>query len=208
MIDRVVDFSFILIFFGLAIHTVACIWILIGFEVNGGWIDVSDSNDQDEFFNLNQEVQYENIYIGAIYWMVTTLATVGYGDFKGYTPYEYLFTLFVEFLGIIFFTFFMGKIQGLMAAERGFEDIVESKIVDLEKWLLSLDQARKEEHIPEALYFSIHKFVSSSINGDFNTIIEGFPFYDTLKPSLKYDLCEALFGDFAKRFETLFLDLD
>jgi len=26
------------------------------------------------------------VYITAVYWVVTTLTTVGYGDFKGYTP--------------------------------------------------------------------------------------------------------------------------
>jgi hypothetical protein len=35
-------------------------------------------------------------YIIAVYWVVTTLATVGYGDFKGYNSDEYLFQIGVE----------------------------------------------------------------------------------------------------------------
>jgi hypothetical protein len=31
------------------------------------------------------------IYIQAIYFIITTLTTLGYGDFKGYTSPEYLF---------------------------------------------------------------------------------------------------------------------
>jgi len=31
------------------------------------------------------------IYVSAIYWVITTLTTVGYGDYKGYTQQEYIF---------------------------------------------------------------------------------------------------------------------
>jgi hypothetical protein len=38
----------------------------------------------------------EDIYITALYWVITTLTTVGYGDIKGLTYQEYLFTMAVE----------------------------------------------------------------------------------------------------------------
>jgi len=50
------------------------------------------------------------MYIAALYWTVTTLTTVGYGDFKGYTWEEYLFLIMVELIGLGFFAFFMGEI--------------------------------------------------------------------------------------------------
>lgn len=31
------------------------------------------------------------VYVLAVYFIVTTLVTVGYGDYKGYTSTEYLF---------------------------------------------------------------------------------------------------------------------
>ena len=33
----------------------------------------------------------KEIYIVAVYWVITTLTTVGYGDVKGFTTDEYLF---------------------------------------------------------------------------------------------------------------------
>ena len=33
-----------------------------------------------------------------------------------------------------------------------------------------------------------------------------FPFFDQLKPGLKFELVEELFGDFAQKFDILFLN--
>jgi len=37
-----------------------------------------------------------DVYITSLYWVITTLTTVGYGDIKGLTYQEYLFTMAVE----------------------------------------------------------------------------------------------------------------
>ena len=47
----------------------------------------------------------------AIYWTVTTLTTVGYGDIFPRNNMEYVFTITVEFLGILFFAAVMGSIN-------------------------------------------------------------------------------------------------
>ena len=39
-------------------------------------------------------------------------------------------------------------------------------------------------------------------------IIENFDFYQKLKPGLKYELTNYLFGEFASKFSVLFLDTD
>ena len=39
-------------------------------------------------------------------------------------------------------------------------------------------------------------------------ISDPFPFYAQLKPGLKYELIDELFGDFAENFDPLFLDAD
>jgi hypothetical protein len=55
-----------------------------------------------------------DLYISSIYWAITTLSTVGYGDFKGSTTIEYLYTMGVEFIGIGFFSFIMGSINRII----------------------------------------------------------------------------------------------
>lgn len=147
-----------------------------------------------------------NIYIAAIYWVVTTLTTVGYGDFKGYTVYEYLFQIGVEFIGIGMFAMFMGQVNEFMDQVSNITDIVEDRIEDLDWWLHKLDTSRGEEKIPGPLYYSIKRFVEASLKEDFNMIIEDFDFYYKLKPSLRYELVEELFGDFINKFTVLFVN--
>jgi len=61
---------------------------------------------------------YLVMYVTSIYWVITTLCTVGYGDYKGYTTTEYLFQMIVEFLGIGTFSYFMGSINALVTSEK------------------------------------------------------------------------------------------
>jgi hypothetical protein len=50
-------------------------------------------------------------YINSLYWTVTTLTTIGYGDLKGFTMIEYGFTMFVEFISVAFVSYVMGAIS-------------------------------------------------------------------------------------------------
>ena len=177
------------------IHVLACCWIYIGRKQDGSWID--EPNDYEDFSN-----NY-NIYIAAVYWVVTTLTTVGYGDIKGFTVNEYLFQIGVEFIGIGVFALFMSAVNNNLGTTT---DIVEDKIEDLDWWLYKLDTTRGEEKIPGPLYYSIKRFVETSLKEDFNMIIEDFDFYYKLKPSLRYELVDELFGEFVQRFNILFIN--
>ena len=57
------------------------------------------------------------VLITAIYWVITTLTTVGYGDYKGYQRNEYIFQMVIEFLGISLFSFLMGSINSIVESE-------------------------------------------------------------------------------------------
>ena len=103
IVNRVISFTMLCIFLIVVVHALACLWILIGHKVENSWIVVHGATED---YTSNT-----NLYIASIYWIVTTLTTVGYGDLKGYTPYEYMFQIGVEFIGIGFFALFMGEIQ-------------------------------------------------------------------------------------------------
>jgi len=97
-IQYFVDFFITLL---IVMHSLACMMCKIGTISVGGWLD----NPEDI-----RGLPPSHIYLRALYWVVTTLTTVGYGDIKGFTSLEYQYTMFVEFVGILFFSFIMGSI--------------------------------------------------------------------------------------------------
>lgn len=89
----------------------ACLWILIGEsqfnnddegDIDGrGWIYAMQENQI-------MKKDYWSKYIAAFYWVITTFSSVGYGDLTGNTKTEYIYTMFVEMLGICFFGYIIG----------------------------------------------------------------------------------------------------
>jgi len=70
-----------------AINILGCAWIYIGKIVKCSWIDEGGCG---EGLLVDVEKNF-NVYVTSLYWVITTLTTVGYGDYKGYTSEEYLF---------------------------------------------------------------------------------------------------------------------
>jgi Ion channel len=122
---------FIIVF--VMMHSVSCVWIWIGEQYELSWI-----RNQDYGINANYgtiELEDGTIiadrtckYITSFYWTVTTLATVGYGDVKGFTWQEYCFNMFVEFIGIAFFSFIMGSINNIFLVDSSSKEQVQTKL--------------------------------------------------------------------------------
>jgi len=84
----------IMIYMFTAIHFLACSWIYIGVIVPCSWMHRGDEEckvDGKPYGIIVDKNNPTDIYIISVYWVITTLTTVGYGDFKGYVSDEYLF---------------------------------------------------------------------------------------------------------------------
>ena len=77
-------------------HFLTCAWIYLGMVIVCSWLNQADKNPDgtntcdDGGIPINKADSFK-VFIAAVYWVVTTLTTVGYGDFKGYQPKEYIF---------------------------------------------------------------------------------------------------------------------
>ncbi len=79
----------------IAAHLVACGWVFIEGDIPG-----TSNSDQ---------------YIRALYWTITTIATIGYGDITPKTTVQILFTICVEIIGAGLYGFIIGNIASLIA---------------------------------------------------------------------------------------------
>jgi hypothetical protein len=106
------------------------------------------------------------MYIKSVYWVITTLTTVGYGDYKGYTPPEYIVQMCVEFLGIGFSSYLMGSINNLIGSEETLQEIIDERMENIELWIRKLEKARPK-NFSKNLYNSIKDYTEKSYIYDF-----------------------------------------
>lgn len=179
-VERTIYFITLILYLVYVIHILSCSWTLIGYMSEGSWISVFQSSqkkvDDSELGKGSgkQEFSMNNIaavYVRAVYFIVTSLTTVGYGDFKGSTTNEFLFQMALEFIGIAFFSLLMGSINNILVQESKLSDIMDEKIEELEVWLRKLDTSRGSgKNLPKTLYDSIKNYVEASFLLDFSQI--------------------------------------
>lgn len=80
---------------------------------------VAAFNDFDESTwvartNLTNDSLYTR-YIASLYYAVTTLTTVGYGDVHSYTSAEMIITIFLMIVGVGFYSFIIGLLSSILS---------------------------------------------------------------------------------------------
>ena len=81
----------LIIYMFSAIHILGCAWVYFGKINPCSWLKQSEDKPECGSGFYVDESDNDHVYVTAVYWVITTLTTVGYGDFKGYTPNEFLF---------------------------------------------------------------------------------------------------------------------
>lgn len=90
----------------LITNWITCIWLWIGlrdFDAQG-WIQRLDLSRND-FFDL---------YLHSLYWTVTTLATVGYGDIVPKTRPEIIMAIIMMITGAMLYAFAVGNVVSIL----------------------------------------------------------------------------------------------
>ena len=97
---------FFAVFSLLFIHTISCLWIFLAVENMDidNWIDTFDFN----LYNVG------NMYTIGIYWTVTTITTVGYGDISATNTAERIIASIIMIIGVIAFSFSTGSLSSII----------------------------------------------------------------------------------------------
>ena len=102
----------------LLVHWMACTWVWIGIEESYmGYSELSWLS------RMKPPIDPENInsaelYIIALYWSVTTVTTIGYGDITPGTMPEFVVSIVLEIVGAFIFTYTIGVVAGAIAGNN------------------------------------------------------------------------------------------
>ncbi|MCE9500184.1 MAG: cyclic nucleotide-binding domain-containing protein [Leptospira sp.] len=145
----------------LTAHWIACCWIALGFSVEEG--------------------TKIHLYVRSLYWAITTLTTIGYGDITAKTTVQTLFSIFVELLGAGLYGYVIGSIASLIANR----DISKSKFSEK---MARLDSFMEYKKIPQDLKNKISDYFiylwETKRGYDETIITDGLPSALKMKVSL------------------------
>ncbi|KAK9809148.1 hypothetical protein WJX72_010205 [[Myrmecia] bisecta] len=194
------------------INFLGCLWYWTaatqGFD--GTWIAiyspfVREYGDADGVVN-NQTVQDHipqlRLYLTSIYWAMTTISTVGYGDITPQTVPEICVTLIVFFVGIMFFGILLGSIGEML--QRASKDarraqIYREKMEAVDAWVAKRKIPKRIRHKIRAYYAEV--WVRQAEESNEGQFFSELP--HTLRNEVVWHMCRKLFASLY-----LFRDLD
>ncbi|CAG9326192.1 unnamed protein product [Blepharisma stoltei] len=113
----------------LCVHIVGCLWFFFARLNNFSpdtWVV------RCNYLDNSADVQY----IASIYWAMTTVTTVGYGDISGRTELEQILSMIWMLIGIGFYSFTIGSLSSFLTAIDTKDSILASKLAAIHEFAL------------------------------------------------------------------------
>ena len=209
-ISQIQNLIFIFFFFVMLAHLCACLWIYMGFidrhevsEAQESWVYVNDlyGNAVDgKAYNKDSAA----LYVFSLYWVFTTLTTVGYGDYSAGTTEEYLIVVGFEFIGFCYNAVLISVMSSFFASEATFQDLLDSRLNEMDLWMKRVERSYKPFYMPPQLAKRIQDTVQEAFRSDYNLIVEEYKLYQQLTPKMQTELIQKIFNKFIARFKYFF----
>ncbi len=166
--------------FILTLHVGVCIFIFLGRNDYPNWI-----------INFNFEGHsFKKLYFIGIYYIITTVTTVGYGDLTCVTPKEKLFGIFIEIVGIIAYSWILTSISNYVKSKSDQEEEYFKKYKILEDIKMTYDD------FSEDLFERIDRYIKHKTRNEDEEkqLIDELPI--ALKNNLVYSMYEPIIQNF------------
>ncbi|OMJ70146.1 hypothetical protein SteCoe_31944 [Stentor coeruleus] len=114
---RIAAFFFILL---ISVHILGCLWF---------YVSKTDSSNMTwaSFYHIEDQPDYAQ-YLSSIYFVFTTLTTVGYGDNTPISNIEKIFTIILMAFGVIFYSYMIGSLSSSLKSKDYITAKVKAKL--------------------------------------------------------------------------------
>ena len=172
--DKIIKLLLYSLTFFLITHIMSCLWYFItSFEENSNnWVIKLGYLDKSNFEK----------YIICVYWTLTTMTTVGYGDITAISSNEKIYNILNMGFGVVIYSFAIGSMSTIV------QDLNE-KNKDVQKKLNMLEHIKKQFKIDNKVYYKVKRIIKFELNKEQNEIKE---FLDELPHNLKVELSKVL----------------
>jgi len=181
-LEKLVKFLIYFIVFFLFVHLSICIHIFFAFQSFPNWI---------EHINIINE-SFLDKYITSLYFMVTTMTTVGYGDIVCISEIERIYHIILLFIGTLLYTFLVSKIGNYLREESHEQSKLDKDLNILENLRITYPT------MPFKLYTKIKSHLLSIFNKRKKTgvslLINGIP--DAIKNDLLFKIYSNVINGF------------
>ena len=169
------------------VHLTACIHIFISRNSYPSWINNLKLNNSS----------FLKIHVTSIYFIITTVTSVGYGDITGNSINEVIFQIILLIFGIFAYSWAVSALSNYIHEKNKLREVFEKKIKILD------DIHLQYQNMPKELYGKIFKhleYTYLSDSKDKEKLIETLPF--TIKNNLLNEMYKPIISNlhFFKNF--------
>ena len=179
-VERLLFFA---LMFAILSHVTACMWYFIA-KIEGFTPDTWVVK-----FGFRDSANYE-IYMASLYFVQSTITTVGYGDIVPGTTTERWFALLIMIVGVITYSFAVGSLSTLISSLDSREAILKEK-------MNVLQNIRKEYDISTDLYMKLRKVLKYDHK---KNQLDRLTFLDELPHNLKVKLSYEMHYNVISKF--------
>ena len=170
----------------LVLHLSTCLWCGIG-RMEGQTID------SWVYRGFYQDESDAMIYLTGLYYCLSVLTTVGYGDVHSYTDYELLFSIAWMLFGVAFYSFMIGIISSFFQIRETKASLVTKRKKKLEQIALTMKiHPELEERMGKALSYAGDKI-------SYQWLKDSLDIFGDLSIDAKYGFLIKLHGDLIKQ---------
>ena len=163
-------------------HFFVCLHIFVANHSYSNWLILTESQNEP----------FSHIYISSLYFIITTLTTVGYGDIVCQSLLERIYQIILLAIGSVFYPYVVSMIGNFIKNNSNAKIKKQNNLEMLENIRMTYP------NIPFKLYNKIYKYLESKGTSmekhDANLLIESLPF--TLKNNILFTMYKSAITNF------------